>query len=151
MRTLSLEHCGLSFARNAGIVAAHNDIIAFIDADAEADPDWLYHLVETLTRREAAAVGGRNFPPAPRSDLAAAIALAPGQPREVRFGDDELEQVCGCSMAIDKSRDRRSRRTSIQLLQPRATTWISRGGCASTAPNSHMRLPLSLPIIRAQQ
>jgi O-antigen biosynthesis protein len=104
VRTLSLEHCGLSFARNAGIVAAHNDIIAFIDADAEADPDWLYHLAETITRREAAAVGGRNFPPAPQSDLAAAIALAPGQPREVRLADDELEQLCGCCMALDKSK-----------------------------------------------
>jgi len=104
VRTLSLEHCGLSFARNAGIVAAEGDIVAFVDADAEADRDWLYHLVETMTRREAAAVGGRNFPPAPTSDLSQALILAPGLPREVRFGDDELEQVCGCSMALDKSK-----------------------------------------------
>ncbi|MGA2411412.1 MAG: glycosyltransferase, partial [Candidatus Binataceae bacterium] len=104
MRTLSLEHCGLSFARNAGIVAAHGAIVAFIDADAEADPDWLYHLVETITRREAAAVGGGSFPPPPASDLAAALACAPGLPREVRIGDDELEQVCGCSMAVDKAK-----------------------------------------------
>jgi glycosyltransferase involved in cell wall biosynthesis len=104
VRTLSLEHCGLSFARNAGIVAAEGNIVAFIDADAEADTDWLYHLTETITRREAAAVGGRNFPPEATSDLGAALALAPGLPREVRLGDDELEQVCGCSMALDKSK-----------------------------------------------
>jgi O-antigen biosynthesis protein len=104
VRTLSLEHCGLSFARNAGIVAAEGNIVAFADADAEPDADWLYHLIETMTRREAAAVGGRNFAPPPASDLTAALALAPGQPREVRLGDDELEQVCGCSMALDKSR-----------------------------------------------
>jgi len=104
VRTLSLEHCGLSFARNAGIVAASGAIVAFIDADAEADPDWLYHLVEAITRREAAAAGGRNFPPPPASDLAAALACAPGIPREVRSGDDELEQACGCSMAVDKAK-----------------------------------------------
>jgi O-antigen biosynthesis protein len=104
LRTLCLEHCGLSFARNAGIVAAHSDIVAFIDADAEADPDWLYHLVETMIRLGAAAVGGRNFPPVPDSILAAAMTLAPGRPHEVRLADDELEQLCGCSMAIDKGK-----------------------------------------------
>ena len=104
VRTLSLEHCGLSFARNAGIVAANGAIVAFIDADAEADDDWLYHLVEAITRREAAAAGGRNFPPPPASGLAAALACAPGVPREVRSGDDELEQACGCSMAVDKAK-----------------------------------------------
>ena len=103
-RVMKLEHRGLSAARNAGIAAAAGNIVAFIDADAEADCDWLYHLVETITRNDAVAAGGQNFPPEPGSAMEAAIAAAPGEPREVRAGDDELDQVCGCSMALDKTK-----------------------------------------------
>lgn len=104
VRTLKLEHRGLAAARNAGIAAAEGRIVAFIDADARADRDWLYHLVETIARRGAVAAGGRNFAPENVSATAAAIAAAPGEPREVRSGDDRLAQVCGCSMALDKAR-----------------------------------------------
>ncbi len=103
VKVLACEHRGLAAARNAGIEAAHGEIVAFIDADAAADSDWLYHLVETMRRREAAAAGGPNFPPAARSLITAAIAGAPGQPREVRMSDDSLAQMCGCNMAIAKA------------------------------------------------
>ncbi len=79
------------------------EIVAFIDADARADRDWLYHLVETIKRRDAAAAGGPNFAPDPQSASAAAMAAAPGIPREVRAGDDRLTQLCGCNMAITKA------------------------------------------------
>jgi hypothetical protein len=102
VRVLRAEHRGLGAARNSGIEAAAGSCVAFIDADARADRDWLYHLVETLVRRDAAAAGGPNFAPLPTSARAAAIAAAPGQPREVRAGDDTLEQVCGCNMILDK-------------------------------------------------
>ena len=47
-------------SRNAGIEAARGDIIAFIDADAIAPPDWLAVASEVLERdREVAGVGGR--------------------------------------------------------------------------------------------
>ena len=103
VRVLRAEHRGLAAARNSGIQAAAGSCVAFIDADARADSDWLYHLVETLTRRGAAAAGGPNFAPPSASALAVAIAAAPGQPREVRAGDDTLEQVCGCNMIVDKA------------------------------------------------
>jgi len=36
--------------------------------------------------------------------MEAAIAAAPGAPHEVRAGDDDLDQVCGCSMVLDKTK-----------------------------------------------
>jgi glycosyltransferase involved in cell wall biosynthesis len=103
VRTIRVEHKGLAAARNAGVEAASGEVIAFIDADARADRDWLYHLVETITRRDAAAAAGPNFAPDPQSSRAAAMATAPGLPREVRAGDDRLAQLCGCNMAITKA------------------------------------------------
>ncbi len=103
VQVIRIEHRGLAAARNAGVAAASGEIIAFIDADARADRDWLYHLVETITRRDAAAASGPNFAPMPASARAAAMAAAPGLPREVRAGDDRLAQLCGCNMAITKA------------------------------------------------
>ena len=103
VRAIRVEHNGLAAARNTGVGAASGEILAFIDADARADRDWLYHLVETIERRDAAAAAGPNFAPAAGSARAAAMATAPGLPREVRAGDDRLAQLCGCNMAITKA------------------------------------------------
>ncbi len=103
VRTIRVEHNGLAAARNAGVAAASGEVVAFIDADARADRDWLYHLIETIGRRDAAAAAGPNFAPDPQSARAAAMAAAPGLPREVRAGDDRLAQLCGCNMAITKT------------------------------------------------
>jgi GT2 family glycosyltransferase len=99
-RVVRVDHRGLAAARNAGIDAASGGVIAFIDADARADRDWLYHLVEAIVRRGAAGAGGPNFAPEPADAGAAAMAAAPGLPREVRAGDDRLSQLCGCNMAV---------------------------------------------------
>jgi len=101
VRLVRRDHLGLGAARNAGIDAAQGEIVAFIDADARADRDWLYHLVETVIRKRTPA-GGPNFPRPAGSRIAAAIAAAPGAPREVRAGDDALAQMCGCNMALEK-------------------------------------------------
>jgi glycosyltransferase involved in cell wall biosynthesis len=103
VRVLRAEHQGLAGARNLGVAQSRGSIIAFIDADAVGDRDWLYHLVETIVRRDCVAAGGPNFPPDPESALMAAIAVAPGAPREVRIGDENLLQLCGCNMAIRRA------------------------------------------------
>jgi O-antigen biosynthesis protein len=103
VRVLRSAHRGLADARNLGIEAAAGEYVAFIDADACADRDWLYHLAETITRRESAVAGGPNFAPPPNSAAASAISAAPGQPREVRAGDDRLEQACGCNMIVERA------------------------------------------------
>ena len=57
------KEVGLSHARNRGIREARGDIVAFIDDDAEADPDWLKSLLEIYDRNPKAwAVGGKVVP-----------------------------------------------------------------------------------------
>ncbi len=53
---------GLSGARNAGIAAATSDVIAFLDDDARADPDWLEWLAVGYDDPNVVAVGGSIIP-----------------------------------------------------------------------------------------
>lgn len=54
---------GASGARNTGAFAADTDLVAFLDDDAVADPDWVKHLVAAYVRSPAAVgVGGCVLP-----------------------------------------------------------------------------------------
>jgi GT2 family glycosyltransferase len=54
------DESGLSRARNAGIRGSTADIIAFIDDDAEAFPEWAERILHAFaTRSEALVVGGK--------------------------------------------------------------------------------------------
>ncbi len=56
------EARGLSGARNSGTHAAATDVVAFLDDDAAALPDWLERLVRPYASPEVVAVGGRIDP-----------------------------------------------------------------------------------------
>jgi glucosyl-dolichyl phosphate glucuronosyltransferase len=53
---------GLSGARNTGVAATTGDVIAFLDDDARAEPDWLAELCEPLKDDDVAGVGGWIVP-----------------------------------------------------------------------------------------
>ncbi|WMT87941.1 glycosyltransferase family 2 protein [Pelagibacterium sp. 26DY04] len=74
---------GLSSARNCGVAAATGDIIAFIDDDARAAPDWLEKLLEIYRTRDVLAVGGYIEPVWPG-----------GRPS---WWPEEFDWVVGCS------------------------------------------------------
>ena len=73
----------LGSARNTALLHARAEIVAFLDDDAEAAPDWLERLLAVYTMRpEAVAVGG-----APRPNY--------GAPRPSWFPPD-FDWVFGC-------------------------------------------------------
>ncbi len=53
---------GLSGARNTGVAATTGDVVAFLDDDSFAEPDWLEQLTSPLTDSRIAGVGGWIVP-----------------------------------------------------------------------------------------
>jgi glycosyltransferase involved in cell wall biosynthesis len=59
---LGEENRGLLAARNRGAELATGDVVAFIDDDAVADPEWIDHLVAAYRDHDAIAAGGKMTP-----------------------------------------------------------------------------------------
>ncbi|WP_138007353.1 glucosyl-dolichyl phosphate glucuronosyltransferase [Halalkalirubrum salinum] len=56
------ENRGISYSRTKGAELASGEIVAMIDDDGVAEPDWIDRLVETYERTDAVAVGGHVKP-----------------------------------------------------------------------------------------
>ena len=74
---------GLSGARNTGVRASTGDVVAFLDDDATAAPDWAARMFEAYADPRVAGVGGHVVP-------------VWGAPRPAWFPDEFL-WVVGCS------------------------------------------------------
>jgi GT2 family glycosyltransferase len=79
------EERGLSGARNSGLAVARGEVIAFLDDDACAAPDWLEHLLAAYTDGSVIGVGGAIDP-----------AWVAGRPAGF---PQEFDWVVGCSYA----------------------------------------------------
>ena len=76
VRVLRLgENVGQSAARNLASEAARGEVIAFIDNDCLAHPDWLRALVPPLCEPGVDVVGGRVLSPPPDGGIAAFEAV----------------------------------------------------------------------------
>jgi O-antigen biosynthesis protein len=93
---------GLSAARNVGMTAATGDIIAYLDSDAVADPDWLTYLAWKFKSTDHVGIGGPNLPPPEEDWLANCVASAPGSPTHILLDDEIAEHIPGCNMAFRK-------------------------------------------------
>ena len=62
MKYFRQENRGLSTARNLGVEKSKGEIVAYIDDDAIAAPDWLSSLADVYLNEEVVCVGGRMWP-----------------------------------------------------------------------------------------
>lgn len=83
VKLLVSDKFGLSSARNMGIRNCDSQIIAFIDDDAFADPQWLSRLVSNFSDPQVIGVGGAIMPVWPSKN--------PG------WFPEELYWIVGCS------------------------------------------------------
>jgi glycosyltransferase involved in cell wall biosynthesis len=98
---------GLSAARNTGVAHARGDIVAFLDDDAEAEPDWLARLLPHYADPSVLAVGGHAEPAweaarprwlPPEFDWVVGCSFA-GQPRQA----SPVRNVIGCNMSFRRA------------------------------------------------
>jgi glycosyltransferase involved in cell wall biosynthesis len=101
-KLICAEHGGLSQARNAGIEASQGTIVAFIDSDAFADPDWLFFICSSFEEHQASAVGGPNLLPPDSGFIARCVGHSPGNPTHVLLDNEIAEHIPGCNMAYRK-------------------------------------------------
>src|SRR5262249_14509489 len=94
------ENRGLSASRNLGAEHATGEIVAYIDSDAFADPDWLRHLVATMRSGSHAGAGGPNLTPASDGFMAQLLAMCPGNPTHVLKDNVHADHVAGVNMAF---------------------------------------------------
>ena len=103
VRLVQTPNRGLSSARNAGLAEASGGVVAYLDADARADRDWLTWLVQPFLGAEAVVgSGGPNLVPPDDPRVARCVARAPGGPTHVLLDDQVAEHVPGCNMAFRK-------------------------------------------------
>lgn len=61
-RVIDMEHEGLSAARNVGINNSKAEIVAIIDADCYATPNWLETIWEEMQKGEIVVTGNTKIP-----------------------------------------------------------------------------------------
>ncbi|HSB70842.1 MAG TPA: glycosyltransferase [Candidatus Methylomirabilis sp.] len=101
-RAITTPKGGVSAARNEGIRAATGEIVAYIDSDARADPEWLSYLVATFLESDVVGVGGPNLVPPEDKWVAKCVYRSPGGPTQVMLDDRSAEHIPGCNMAFWK-------------------------------------------------
>lgn len=102
-----IPHSGLAAARNVGLEKVKGNIVAYIDDDALAAPEWLATIVKTLSTAGVGGVGGRVSSDYPETSLQATLSPAgdliwTGSNCEIPQPQD-VEYIPGGNMAFHRS------------------------------------------------
>jgi len=105
---------GLSGARNTGVAAATGEVVAFLDDDATAAPDWVAAMLEPYRDADVIGVGGAVLPGwrAPRPD----------------WFPDEFLWVVGCSYTGQPTTRAEIRNPIGANMSFRRSTFAAAGG-----------------------
>lgn len=105
------ETAGLSRARNRGLRAANGAVVAFIDDDAEADPQWLSKIIEAFEAGGCSlgAVGGPVYPvwetgfPSWAPDELLSLYSIVDWGDKPRYLDGSVQWLVGTNIAFEKA------------------------------------------------
>ena len=56
-----------NFSRNRGVAASSGELVAFLDSDCLAEPNWIEELVKAMYDPQVGAVTGLVLDPPPKS------------------------------------------------------------------------------------
>jgi GT2 family glycosyltransferase len=103
VRLVSSAAAGLSRGRNIGICEARGKIVAFLDDDELADPEWLATFVAQLRNDDAAVLTGRVLAGEPESAGAlVSAAILASEPAQYR-GRLSHDPLAGGNMAARRA------------------------------------------------
>lgn len=98
---------GIPSARSAGVCHSRGSIVAFLDADCEAPPDWIEQLLHGFNNTDASAIAGR-------------YALAGDDARAISFRERSWSAAFGWALAGPEL-----------MREPRGYVGMIVGGCAA--------------------
>ncbi len=113
VRVGTCSEAHVTVSRNIGVQMAAGDILAFIDDDAEPEPDWLEQLAGAFDDPDVAAAGVRCYDvPLGRIEWAICTCTRDGvvnthsEPPASRYlgrGADPFLYLAGCNMSVRRS------------------------------------------------
>jgi glycosyltransferase involved in cell wall biosynthesis len=99
LKIVAQDKGNLARARNIGLLHSTGDIVAFLDSDATAGPDWLQRIASRFKEGEVAVVGGPDEPPKGSNTWEQAVGIVDAHiiPKVFEWGSAEL--ITGCNVA----------------------------------------------------
>jgi glycosyltransferase involved in cell wall biosynthesis len=97
VRVLRNGHRNISRGRNLGIAATRTPLLAFLDSDAYAEPEWVAAIAAAFEPPEVAIVGGEVLA-AHDTRFAAAIAVSDGAVRDLAASGTILFTTCNMAL-----------------------------------------------------
>jgi GT2 family glycosyltransferase len=138
VRLLRSETSGISASRNAGLRAATADVVAFVDDDAAAEPEWLLRVIQPFEESDRV--------------LGAGGAVVPEWENGAGWLPDELLWVVGCTYVGHRESagpirnpigcNMAFRRRELTAAGGFSTAFGKRGGTLSTCDETELCLRL---------